>query len=165
MKQQNIILLLVIVAVALIISLTASVGYATVTDFTNDQALRTPGGTEFKVTFNGNAQQSGTGTAKTKITGPTTATMNIEGLKKVGDYVTVSFEIKNYSRDIDAILSKTVTNTNKEYFKVTATLSNNKIPAKNGKETISVKVELIKLPIKNVVTTNICVKVVATPKY
>jgi len=165
MKQQNIILLLGIVAVALIISLTASVGYATVTDFTNDQTLRTPGGTEFKVEFNGNAQHRGTGTAKTRITGPTTATMNIEGLKSVGDYVTVSFEIKNYSRDIDAALSKTVVNTNKEYFRVTSTLSNSNIPARNGKAILSVKVELIKLPIKNVETTNICVKVVASPKY
>lgn len=55
-----------------------------------------------------------------------------------------------------------VTNTNTEYFKVTSTLSNSRIKPKEGKASLKITVELIKLPIykeeKAYISTNIIAK-------
>lgn len=162
MRQQKIILLLVILAIALTIILTSSVGYARVTEVAKDDCVLSPEKTNFRVKFYGTPTVRGNGETTLKLTGDTTAVMNINGLKSVGDSVTATFGIINNSKDIEAVLSKSVTNSNEKYFKVTVTLSNDELAPKKGKATLKVKVELIKTPI-NVEKANICVRVMATP--
>ena len=166
MRQQKIIFLLLVVAVTLIIALSTGVGYAVSTGNTlkvHDNIHIRPEQANFDVRFTGEPTYVGNGEAKINITGNTTATIDITGLSVAGDYVITTFKIKNTSYDIDAKLSKSVTNTNSEYFKVTATLSSDTIAQRNGEETLNIRVELIKTPISKSEKTNICVMVIANP--
>lgn len=100
-----------------------------------------------------------------KQTGATTVTMNIIGLKSVGDSVTAIFTIANKSNDIYADIYTKVTNTNTEYFNVTSTFSESKIKPKAGTTTLKITVELIKLPIDNDEKAFICTNIFANPEY
>lgn len=161
MKQQKIIFLLLAVTVVLTIILTSNVGYATVTGYHGYP----PEQPNFRVIFTGKPSYTGDGTAKIRLTSSTTATMNIEGLSTKGDYVTAKFTIKNTSDDIYAKLYKTVTNTNKEYFKVTTVVSDNILSPRRDNAILTITVQLIKTPIDKVQTTNISVRVTASPIY
>lgn len=163
MRQQKIILFLVILTLALTMFLTANIGYASVTNYSIDEGISTYDRGEFRVKFQGKPTVSGTGTAQVRIVGDTTATMNVSGLKKAGDYVTVNIGIKNTSSNISARLSKIVQNSNTEYFNVTATLSKNEINAKEGKSNVCIKIELIKTPIEKEQRASISVRVIAEP--
>ena len=168
MRQQKIIFLLLVVTLGLIIIFSTGVGYAVTTGDSlkiHDNVYVKPETSDFNVKFVGKPTHSGTGKAQIKITGKTSAQMDITGLNKEGDYVIATFKIRNDSRDIEAKLSKSVINTNNKYFKVTATLSSNKILQRSGEETLSIKVELIKTPIAKPEKTNICVTAVASPNY
>jgi len=165
MRQQKIILFLVILTVSLTIFLTANVGYASVTTYRNDDIMSIYEKENFRVKFYGKPTVSGYGNAQVRIVGDTDAKMNVSGLKKSGDYVIVNFGIKNTSNHTPAILSKIVQNSNPKYFKVTATLSENEIDAKEGKTNLSIKIQLINTPIEKPERSNICVRVIAEPKY
>lgn len=168
MRQQKIIFLLLVVTLGLIITFSTGVGYAITTENSlkiHDNVNIKPESSDFNVKFVGKPTYTGTGKAKIQITGKTTAKIDITGLNVAGDYVTATFEIKNDSRDIVAKLSKSGTNTNNKYFKVTASLSNNTIAQRGGEETLSIKVELIKTPISKPEKTNICVTVIASPYH
>ena len=168
MRQERIILLLVVVVVVLSILLITGVGYAVETDNTlkiSDNALLSPGQSNLRIEFYGEPEYTGKGVAKLKLTGPTTATMNITELNSVGDSVTVIFTIANKSSDLYADICTKVTNTNIEYFNVTSTLSESTMKPKTGKATLKVTVELIKLPIYNEEKAAICIDVFAKPQY
>lgn len=168
MKQQRIILLLVLITIVLVTFLTAGVGYA-ITDErslnVSDSAKVSPDQGNFEISFHGKPSCVGTGTAKVNITGPTTAVMNIRGLKKAGDYVLVSFHLKNHSHDIFAQLEESVINTNTEYFKVTAELSNSIIKPRSNNTLLKIRVQLIKTPMVHEEKAHISVKVNANPIY
>lgn len=167
MKSQKVIFLLLVLTIALTIFLTTGVGYATTGSNTlkfHDEILITPDQGNFKVEFIGETSQRGNGNADIKITGKTTAIMNITGLKKAGDEITVTFNIKNTSNDLNALLRRSVQNSNPEYFRVTAFLGENAIGPKNRKTELNIKVKLIKTPILKEETANICVKVEAIPE-
>lgn len=167
MKQQKMILLLVLIAMVLIIFLTAGIGYASVTGNgleIHDDFICTPEQGNFRVKFTGKPKYTGNGRAILKITGPTTATMDVEGLKKAGDSITASFAIENTSDDISAKLTRSVSNSNNKYFKVTATLKDDKLKPRGEKTILIINVELIKTPVEEV-TTNLSVSVVAKPNY
>ena len=167
MRQERIILLLVIVMVVLSILLITGVGYAVETDNTlkiSDNALLSPEQTDFKIAFTGEPTYTGKGVATLKLTGPTTATMNITGLDVIGDSVTATFTIANKSNYIYADIDAKVTNTNTEYFNVTSTLSESTLEPITGKATIKITVELIKLPIDNDENATICTNLVANPR-
>jgi len=167
MREQKVILLLVVIAILLTIFLTAGVGYASATEDTlkfDDDIIASPEQCDFKVRFSGKPTYTGDGTADLKIIGNTRAIMNVKGLNSVGDSVTASFEITNKSRDIDAQLSKKVNNSNTEYFKVTAMLSESEVASKGGNAILKVTIKLIKTPINDVMT-NVNVELKAKPIY
>lgn len=167
MRQEKIILLLVVIVVILSIMFITGIGYAVETDRMlkiSDNALLVPEQTDFKIAFTGVPTYKGEGCATLKITGTTTATMNITELESVGDTVICSFQVKNESDYLQANINTQVTNTNTEYFKVTSSVLDNNIKPKGGKSTIEVAVELIKSPINKVEKTAICIKIFATPQ-
>jgi len=168
MRQDRTIILLVIILVVLSILLMTGVGYAAETDSMlkiSDNPILLPEQTDFKIEFLGDPKYTGNGVAKLKLTSPTTATMDITGLKKTGDSVTAIFTIANKSNNLHADIYAKVTNTNTEYFKVTSILSESTIKPKVGKTTLKITVELIKLPIDREQKSDINVSVSANPIY
>ena len=168
MRQEKIILSLVMLLALLSMMLITGVGYAAETEKNlkiNDNTLLVSDQNDFKIAFSGNPTYKGDGTVILKITGPTTATMNITGLKAVGDSVTAIFAIENQSNNIDAEIKTKVSNSNTEFFDVSTSVSENIINNKDGKAIIEITVELIKLPIKNTETAQISTKLIAKPIY
>ena len=168
MRQEKIILSLMVFLIILSIFLFTGIGYALETDnlvISDSSNTLMQQSTGFNIAFSKETSFIGTGNAKLEVTGLTTANINISDLKMVGDYVTAIFTIENSSRDIDAELEANVRNTNTEYFKVTSLLSDRTIEAKTGKVTLEITVELIKLPIEREEKTAISTSIVATPQY
>jgi len=167
MKQQKVIFLLLVVTSVLIILLTTGVGYAAVTDNKlkiNDNITASPEYADFKVEFTGETSYTGDGRANVKVTGKTIASMNITGLDSAGDSITVTFNIKNTSNEFYALLSERVTNSNTEYFRVTASMQEDRIGPKNRKTELYITVKLIKTPIYKEERANINVQFIATPE-
>ena len=168
MRQEKIILSLVMVVVLLSMILLTGVGYAAETGKTlkiSDNPLLVAEQTDFKIAFSGKPTYIGDGTAILERIGPTTATMNITGLKAIGDSVTAIFTIENQSNNIDAEIKTKVTNTNTEFFDISTSLSEQSINHKDGKAIIAITVELIKLPIENDETAYIRTNIIAKPIY
>lgn len=166
MRKERTILLLLVVVIVVSILLMTGVGYAVETDdilIINDNAFFVPEQSEFRIEFTGEPTYTGSGVATLKLTGPTTATMDITELNSVGDSVTAIFTIANKSNYIYADIYAEVTNTNTEYFKVTSTVSENRIEPKTGTTTLKLTVELIKLPVDNDENAAICTNIVANP--
>lgn len=167
MKFKKIILLLEVVVIILTIMLLTGVGYAKEINslqVSENNELRIEK-EEFQVKFIGKPRYTGNGVAQLEIIGDKAATMNVSGLKKVGDSVTAIWEIENTSRDLYVDVNTTVTNTNKEYFKIKSKVLNSTLKPKNGKTTIETTVELIKLPIEKEQKADICINIIAKPKY
>ena len=164
MRHDKLVLSLVVITVVLAMLLTVGIGYAVEADnsLINDKST-TREADGFNVAFLDNTQVRGDGETTVKITGDREVAIAITGLNEVGDSATAILTIKNTSRDIAAELSATITNTNTEYFKATVDFSNDVIDAKNGKATVKLTVELIKLPILNDVHATIETNIVATP--
>lgn len=161
MKQDKIILLLVIMFMILLVLFVTGVGYAAednnISTVNNSKSLELCE-KEFNVVFSGEPTYKGKGVAELAITGPRTATINITELEKVGDTITAIFTLESKSDYLYADINTEVTNTNTEYFNVTSRLTDNKISPKNGKINIEIDVELIKLPIyeeKSSISVNI----------
>lgn len=168
MRREKTIILLVVLLVVLLIVLMTGIGYAAETSDAlkiNDKPLLLSEQSDFKIEFTGEPTYKGKGVAKLKLTGPTSATMNITELNSVGDSVTVRFTIANKSSDLNADIYTKVTNTNTEYFKVTSTLSESTMKPKTGKTILEITVELIKLPIDREQKANIGINISANPRY
>ena len=155
-------LLGVVVAILLM-----SVGYAAIQNIelsVSGNVVASPDQGNFQVKFTGTPTQTGTaGTATYKITGDTTATINVSGLTSVGDERTVKFTIVNNSTDITAYLSNTVTHSNLTYFQVTSSLNKTEISPDGGTSVLSITVKLIKTPISGDQKDTLTVKVIASP--
>ena len=160
-----------IVLIVLVAVLTLGIGYAAISAVNliiNGGATANPNDTNFKVKF---LKETGVtpkitseygGTGDIDVTSDTTATFNITGLDAVGESAVANFKVKNESNNVGAEISLSVTNSNSEYFKVTETIQDNKLQA--GEETTAtVKVEMIKTPVNNAVTTSITATLIATP--
>ena len=160
-----------IVLIVLVAVLTLGIGYAAISAVNliiNGGATANPSDTNFKVKF---LKETGVtpkitsedgGAGDIDVTSDTTATFNITGLDAVGESAVANFKVKNESNNVGAEISLSVTNSNSEYFKVTETIQDNKLQA--GEETTAtVKVEMIKTPINNAVTTSITATLIATP--
>ena len=160
-----------IVLIVLIAVLTLGIGYASISAINliiNGNATANPNDTNFKVKF---LKETGVtpkitseygGTGDIDVTSDTTATFNITGLDAVGESAIANFKVKNESNNVGAEISLSVTNSNSEYFKVTETIQDNKLQA-GDETTATVKVEMIKTPINNAVTTSITATLIATP--
>ena len=159
-NPRTFLLLSVIVAVLLL-----GVAYAAIQNITltiNGTAQATPDQANFDVRFTDTTSWSGKSRPTLTITGNTTATMQVTGLTAKGDTVTAIFNVKNYSADLYANLSRSVTNSNTEYFKVTSALGKTTL-APNETTTFKITVELIKTPITGNVSTTITGKAIASP--
>lgn len=167
MRIDRTILLLVVVEIILGVFLSVGIGYAVEKDGTlkkTDNVLLESEHRDFKVAFFGQASYSGDGVAIVNIKGDMEATLDISGLNNVGDEVTTMFTIVNMSNDIYADIYASVTNTNTEYFNVTAILSESELEPKIGKTILKVKTELIKLPMYKE-ETDISINICAKPNY
>ena len=152
----------------LISILTISIGYASISAINlliNGNGTASVNQQNFKVHFTEAKEITGTtGVSGTTIieSNDTIASFNVTGLTKVGDYAEAEYTIKNDSAGIGAEISLNLSNTNNEYFKVTETILDNKLQA--GEETTAkVKVEMIKTPITDAVSTTITATLTASP--
>ena len=161
MKQSKTILLLtVIVAIILL-----GIAYAAIQDIKlsiNATATAVPDQSNFKVEFIGDPIYIGDGEAIVEITGINTARISVSRLTAKGDTLIASFNIKNQSKDLIANLSKSVSYSNPEFFKVTSEVKDTSLDPKEI-TTVEIKVELIKTPISTNPKSDIEVKVIAKP--
>lgn len=164
MRQRKTIQLLGVVAAILLIS----VGYASIQNLNltvTGNVTASPDQGNFKVAFTGKPTftKTGNGSATLSITGDLSATMDVSGLTTVGDTLTATFKIANTSTDITAYLANTVTNTNKEYFQVTSSLSGTELAPQTGTTELRVTVKLIKTPVSGDQKDTLKVQVTASP--
>ena len=152
----------------LISILTISIGYASISAINliiNGNATASVNQNNFKVHFTEAKEITGTtGVSGTTIieSNDTIASFNVTGLYKTGDYAEAEYTIKNDSNGIGAEITLNLTNSNTEYFKVTETILDDKLQA--GEETTAkVKVEMIKTPITDAVSTSITATLTASP--
>ena len=152
----------------LISILTISIGYASISAINlliNGNGTVSVNQNNFKVHFTEAKEITGTtGVSGTTIieSNDTIASFNVTGLTKVGDYAEAKYTVSNDSNTVGAEISLNVTTTNTEFFKVTETIDDNKLQA--GEETLAtVKVEMIKTPITDSVTTSVTAKLIANP--
>ena len=166
-KTLQICLFVLVAVVAL------GIGYAAISAinlFINGNATASVNQNNFKVYFTSTADTPSltgnvtvTGTAEISSQDNTVATFNVGGLTKVGDYAIATYTVLNDSEAIGAEISLNVTNSNSEYFKVIETILDNKLQA--GDTTLAtVKVEMIKTPINDDVTTSVTARLTATPQ-
>ena len=158
-----------IVLLVLIAVVTLGIGYAAISAVNliiNGNATASVNQNNFKVHFTqaqsitGSTGASGTSSIDTQD--DTKATFDVTGLTKVGDYAEAVYTVRNDSNGIGAAISLSVTNSNSEYFKVTETIQDNKLQA--GEETtVKVRVEMIKTPITDSVSTSITATLTASP--
>ena len=160
-----------IVLIVLVAVLTLGIGYASISAINliiNGGATANPNDNNFKVKF---LNETGVtpkitsedgGTGDISLSSDTTATFNITGLAAVGESAVANFKVKNESNAIGAKIGVTATNSNQEYFKITVTVVDDELQA--GDETdVRVKVEMIKTPVNNAVTTSITTTLTASP--
>lgn len=158
-----------IVLIVLIAVVTLGIGYAAISAVNliiNGNATANVEQNNFKVHFtqaqaiSGSTGASGTSTIDSQD--DTKATFDVTGLTKVGDYAEAVYTVRNDSNGIGAEITLNLTSSNTEYFKVTETILDNKLQA--GEETTAkVKVEMIKTPITDAVSTTITATLTAIP--
>ena len=179
MKTTRAFLLLSVVVAVLVLG----VVYAAIDNITltvNGTASASADQGNFDVKFTGTpvvkADEGSNGSGTLVIdNGSLTATMNVSGFKKVGDTVTATIDITNASTDLGATLavSKSAiaeklgaqTLESSEYFKVlSAELDAEGTELDAGETTkLTIKVQLVKVPVTADVTGTFSVTVVATP--
>ncbi len=160
-----------IVLIVLVAVLTLGIGYASINAINliiDGNATATPNDNNFKVHFVKTADTPNltgnvtlTGSADIDKDDNTLATFNVGGLSKEGDYAIATYTIINNSNDVGAKLSLELTNSNADYFKVTETITDTELQA-GDTTTGTVKVEMIKTPVQDSVTTSITAKIKAT---
>ena len=158
-----------IVLIVLVAVLTLGIGYASISAINliiNGNATANVNQNNFKVHFTqaqsitGSTGASGTSSIDTQD--DTKAMFDVTGLTKVGDYAEAVYTVRNDSNGIGAEITLNLTSSNTEYFKVTETILDDKLQA--GEETTAkVRVEMIKTPITDAVSTTITATLTASP--
>ena len=149
----------------IVLALALGVGYATVSSVNlNINGNAKAGTKELQVFYDGN--NSGTSAKVTAISSQDqarTATFTVENMT-LGETVTMTFEVKNYETDVNANLAApSVTNTNENYFQVTASCDKTTLNALDT-ATITVNVKLIKTPVSEEAgSTTVTVEMAASP--
>ena len=152
-----------LVVALLVAALSLAVGYAAITKnlAVTGSASATPDNDNFKVRFTGTPTTSDGTKVTAEVTNELAAKINVSGLTTTGDTVTATYTIENYSAELGAALEVgSITNTNSNYFKVTASLAKPAI-AKGETTTLTITVELLKTPVDDQITS-ITVPVTAT---
>ena len=154
---------------ALISLFALSIGYASISSvnlIVNGNVTASVNQNNFKVHFTDAEEITGTtgvsGTSLIDDEDDTIASFNVTGLSKVGDYAEAYYVIKNDSSSIGSKISLDVANTNNEYFVVNSRIFDTELQA-GDTTNASVKIEMIKTPIENDVSTDIMVKIIASP--
>ena len=145
------------------------IGYAGVSAiklYFNGSIAISPDQSRFKVQFVTAQRITGTpgvgGTATVDYNDKTVAHFSISGLNKAGDYAEATYVVKNYSNNIGADISLQLSNSNPSYFKVTEIIESNILQA--GDTTLAkIRVEMIKSPVDDPVTTDVSARLVAKP--
>ena len=102
------------------------------------------------------------GTSSIDSQDDTKAMFDVTGLTKVGDYAEAVYTVRNDSNGIGAEITLNLNSSNTEYFKVTETILDDKLQA--GEETTAkIRVEMIKTPITDAVSTTITATITASP--
>lgn len=92
----------------------------------------------------------------------TSASFEVSGLSKEGDYAIAKYIIKNDSNGVGADISLKVTCSNYDYFKVTESIDNKKL--KSGDETeVSIKIELIRTVLNDDIVASVNSVLVVNP--
>ena len=158
-----------IVLIVLVAVLTLGIGYASISAINliiDGNATANPNDTNFKVKFLNEdgvtPMIEGSPTNTVSVDSDTTASFNVSTLNGAGQSVTATYRVKNESPGIGASIGLQLTNSNPDYFKVTQKILDNKLQA--GEETtVTVKVEMLKTPVTDAVSTTITATLVATP--
>ena len=145
------------------------VGYAAISAVNliiNGNATASVNQNNFKVHFTQAQAISGStgvsGTSSIDTQDDTKATFDVTGLTKIGDYAEAVYTVRNDSNGIGAEITLNLESSNTEYFKVTETILDNKLQA--GEETTAkVRVEMIKTPVAETVSTSITATLTASP--
>ena len=159
-KKKLQIVLLVLIAV-----LTLGIGYASITAVNliiNGNGTVSVNQENFKVYFTNSTVTEGKGTVSIDEEDATIGYFDITGLSKEGDEATATYTVRNYSNGVGAEITLNLTNSNTEYFKVTETILDNKLQAGES-TTAKVRVEMIKTPITDAVSTSITATLTASP--
>lgn len=162
-KRLQIILFLLIIVVVL------GVGYASISAINlivNSNAIATTNQENFSVKFldEDGARPSieGSPTNNINVISDTVAAFNITTLSRKGESVTATLKVKNTSNGIGTLIGLNLVNSNTEYFKVTEKILDNKLQA-GETTTVTVKVEMLKTPITDSVSTTITATLTANP--
>ena len=161
MKRTNRIILTVVIVAMLVLG----VGYAAIQNITlniTGTAAADPSQSNFKVMFSGTPTVSDETYVTAAVTNDTNATINVEGLTKVGDVASATYTIQNASTDLSADLAVSTTNDNPEYFTLTSELEETSLVAGEA-TTLTVTVELTKTPVEESVSATIGVQLEAMP--
>ena len=161
--------ILQIVLLVLIAVVTLGIGYAAISAVNliiNGNATASVNQNNFKVHFTQAQSITGStgvsGTSNIDSQNDTKAMFDVTGLTKVGDYAEAVYIVRNDSNGIGAEITLNLTSSNTEYFKVTETILDDKLQA--GEETTAkVRVEMIKTPITDSVSTSITATLTASP--
>lgn len=142
-----------IIPLLLVAALTLGIGYAALSDVLDIQGTAEISAGIAEEAFNQDVYFSavapGTGiTASINPDNNDKATFTATGFSQVGDKVTVTYTIKNDSEHYAAnVTPKLLQNSNETYFKLTSDwASTMQTIAAGGEKTITITVELIKLP-------------------
>ena len=164
MKSKNSVKLVIVLALVLFLS----VGYAVVNSVTLTVTGTAGSVSEnIDVYFTGTPQVSNSSkVTATSTSGSLTASIKVSDLT-LNETVTATYFITNNERDVGAIISlESITNSNPDYFEVTATIngSYNLCPENFEERAVTVTIKLKKTPITtDVSSANIAVKFKADP--
>ena len=150
--------------------ITLGIGYAAISNIlltiNSTRTVVKPNQSNFKVEFldeeGARPSIEGSPTNNVSITSETVASFDITTLSKTDDSVTATLKVKNSSNGMGALIGLNLTNSNPEFFKVTETILDNSLQA-GEKTTVTVKVEMIKTPINDSISTSITASLIATP--
>ena len=155
--------LLVLVAIVVL-----GIGYASISAINliiNSNATASVNEENFKVHFIEAKNIEGTsGVGGTSLieSDDTIASFSVMGLSKVGDYALAKYVVKNDSNGIGADISLDLITSNTEYFKVTESITDTQLQV--GDTTLAtIKVELIKTPINDSISTSVTAKLIVNP--
>ena len=160
MREEKIIISLVTLAFILSLILFTNIGYAQELIYTQDASTFITDST-FNVSFNPNSTIK---SPEINIIDSKTATLNSITLDKDNKTKVLLIPISNTS-NIAANVHTSITNTNSEYFKVASYISQSTIQPNSDDAIVELKIELLKQPIIQDVTSNITIEIHADPIY
>ena len=160
MREEKIIISLVTLAFILSLILFTNIGYAQELIYTQDASTSITDST-FNVSFNPNSTIK---SPEINIIDSKTATLNSITLDKDNKTKVLLIPISNTS-NVAANVHTSITNTNSEYFKVTSYISQSTIQPNSDDAIVELKIELLKQPIIQDVTSNITIEIHADPIY